>query len=95
MVSGSTAWKIAYTPGRRPVGSEVIRGSSGTRWKTNSLGQSSVPSPQSRAVSNGLYAIRSRIFLAFENVRPPSDERANETPKFLCEEANSKSRQMT
>ena len=77
------------------MGSEVIRGSSGTRENTNPAGHASGPSPQSRAVSNGRYCSRSAIFFGWLNVNPPSVDRVNEIPKFFLELESSKSRQIT
>jgi hypothetical protein len=73
----------------------VIRGSSGTRANTNSDGHRSAPSPQSRAVSNGLYATSGATLTYRPNVRPPSPERTAETPNCWNDALPSKSRQST
>src|SRR5881392_1714368 len=87
MVAGSTALKIAYTPGSRPVGSDVILGSSGTRWNTKWLGHSKGPSPQSRAGVEGVVGDQIAD-LALPGERHPAVDRASERdPEVLVRRA--------
>jgi hypothetical protein len=57
------------------------------RANTKPLGHASIPSPQSRAPSNGKYSMMPTTRPGLPNEAPPLFDRANEIPSAVVAEA--------